>query len=189
MKERPILFSGPMVRAILNGRKTQTRRVCKLNAAGRVQLRGRNWHIYDPASINACPYGLPGDRLWVRETFQPARGGYRYRADHPGLTTLRPWKPSIFMPRAASRITLEIVKVRIERLVDISENDAMAEGWSLGPLGYSDAVELRGWPLEPETIDTAREWYQKLWDSINGDKHPWASNPWVWVVEFKNVTP
>jgi len=160
MKERPIIFSAPMVRAILDGRKTQTRRVVTFNASHRVQLAHKNWHIEDPDAILACPYGVPGDRLWVRETW---RGGDiicygpHYHADEEWHKNAG-WKSPMCMPRWASRITLEITDVRVQRLQDISEEDAQAE--------------------------SAKE----FWDSIDGKSHPWSSNPWVWVVTFKRVT-
>jgi hypothetical protein len=148
MKERPILFSAPMVRAILDGRKTQTRRVIKEKL-----MRGEGAHV------NNCQYGKPGDRLWVRETFcyHDYLARYLYKAD--GVTGVK-WKPSIFMPRIASRIMLEITGIRVERLQDISEEDAIAEGW-------------------PKSSD----WYRSLWESING-QGSWVLNPWVWVIEF-----
>lgn len=146
-KDKPILMSGPMVRAILEGRKTQTRRLCKLNAAGRVSLGGRNWHTDDPEAVHACPFGQPGDRLWVRETWgvdccvglkdrdcidlaHAACVVYRATDETPdnGQSWARRWRPSIHMPRWASRITLEVVSVRVERVQDISEEDAIAEG-------------------------------------------------------------
>jgi hypothetical protein len=203
MKERPILFSAPMVRAILAGTKTQTRRVVKPQPPGTVlspTMVARDAAApsgysfisdeYDDMLLT-CPYGAPGDRLWVRETWgrdQADNGGDRhwnrivYRAD-PGEQALDngtpvPWKPSIHMPRWASRITLEVTGVRVERLQDISVADAMAEG----------VVEvnenLRG--LEP-----CMEWryaYEDLWESING-AGSWDANPWVWVVEFKRGDP
>lgn len=170
MKERGILFSGAMVRAILEGRKTQTRRVCKLNSAGRVELLGRNWHVHDKAAVNACPYGLPGDRLWVRETWAKPYLNCDpvYRADYKGAGILK-WKPSIFMPIGVSRINLEIVNVRVERLKDMTAADAVAEGIT----DYTDENEV--WS------------YAQLWNSINGKKYPWSSNPWVWVIEFKRI--
>ena len=152
MKERPILFSGPMVRAILNGVKSQTRRAVKLNAAGRVEFIGRNWHCDDPDARLACPYGQPGDRLWVRETFQPLfadgvenhsetdwKTGKGYAISYPATDGIQEFldpddnissacKPSIHMPRWGSRILLEITGVRVERLQGISEADARAEG-------------------------------------------------------------
>jgi len=190
MKERPILFSGPMVRAILEGRKTQTRRIVK------PQPVETEWRRI------ACPYGQPGDRLWVKETFATkqvkgltiastkpndpeaemlARATHRfraYRADQwendevpEGMT----WRPSIYMPRWASRLTLAIVRVRVERLQDITEEDAIAEGSQEPAL-----VPIVGACL------TERAVYAKLWEAING-AGSWALNPWVWVVEFKRV--
>ena len=121
-----------------------------------------------------CPYGVHGDRLWVRETFQPVQLAtevtqWRYAAtDKRGLA---PWKPSIFMPRKASRITLENTRIRVERLQDISHRDALAEGVS-----YDVS--------KPEMHPIAM--YRKLWESING-KGSWAKNPWVWVIEFRKL--
>lgn len=187
MIERPILYSGPMVRAILADLKTQTRRVAKLNAAGRIDQRGRDWHPENPDAVLACPYGKVGDRLWVRETWRVTGGGaplkirdlnsaYRndlqFRADRDE-SYIDKYHPSIFMPRWASRITLEIVKVRLERLQDISRGDCMAEGCPF--------------PNMADGHPDPRQWYAELWDSINGKKYPWSSNPWVWVIEFKRV--
>lgn len=170
MKERPILFSAPMVRAILDGRKTQTRRVVKLR-------NGQYMPPSEKADINGwrqmlrnCPYGQPGDRLWVRETHFDAKrlneGRILYRAD--GDVSRFGWTPSIHMPRSASRITLEVTGVRVERLQDISEADAVAEGvvWEQG--------------------QTAINVFETLWESING-AGSWDANPWVWVVEFKRA--
>lgn len=216
MKERPILFSAPMVRALLDGTKTKTRRAVKLNAAGRVKAPGspKNWHPDDPDCAQACPYGQPGDRLWVRETwnwFDPeaipqARRGMRadftgrqgerqiewcaaYSADgplaYPGYEGRDHWRPSIHMPRWASRITLEIVSVRVERLQDISEADAMAEGCTKNHNGY-----FWGGPHAVSSLKqmpTATGAYRDLWKSINGPSS-WDANPWVWVVEFRRVT-
>lgn len=189
MKEKPILFSGPMVRAILEGRKTQTRRVVKRNASGRVELRGKQWHIEDPNAIKACPYGQPGERLWVKETHQWCEccGSVDYAADvnRPNQCrscdhSLGKWRPSIFMFRRSSRITLEIVAVRVERLQEISEADAIAEG-----------IERSGsdWESYDKRFDRfmmAESSYRSLWESINGEGS-WAANPWVWVVEFKKL--
>lgn len=197
MKERPILFSGAMVRAILAGSKTQTRRVVKsfksyVPAAAavvdcvkdvdglpsRVDMLGENSEL--------CPYGEPGDRLWVKETWRVARGKdknlrFGWVADDawsksfPEKVPVK-WclvhQPSIHMPRWASRITLEVVKVRVERLQDITEEDAKAEGCARfedDHGGYS-----------------ARVMFCELWESING-AGSWDLNPWVWVVEFKKV--
>lgn len=189
MTERPILFSAPMVRAILAGTKTQTRRVAK----GVVALHERTGeplaHLDSTGPRIACPFGKPGDRLWVRETFahiyrdntQPEErrdDDVAYKADHQGLDEYAygTWKPSIHMPRWASRIDLLIIGVRVERLQDISIADAMAEG----------VVEcnpsLRG-------LGSCMEWryaYEDLWTQINGPGS-WDLNPWVWVVEFKRL--
>jgi hypothetical protein len=191
VKERPILFSAPMVCAILAGTKTQTRRV--------VKPRGLPCWSVQPADIPRilpfCPYGQPGDRLWVREAFGDCTKGadimagmhydpplYRADADsygllgHDGLGPVYEeeirWRPSIHMPRKFSRITLEVTDVRVERLQDISEADAKAEG--CGP--------ATAYPHQ------YRDAYAALWEQINGPGS-WAANPWVWVVEFKRVTP
>ena len=178
MKERPILFSAPMVRAILVGTKTQTRRVVKLGPSGRAHFGGRNWHLGDPDVIKACPYGQLGDRLWVREAWMPVEHDsqpVRYRASNPSYAGK--WRPSIHMPRWASRILLEIGSVRVERLLDISEADAEAEGVDF----------IRRVPDVDETM-TAVELYEALWESINGPGS-WDANPFVWCVEFKRVQP
>lgn len=173
MKERPILFSASMVRAVLEGRKTQTRRVIKLNSDGRAQLYGKNWHLSDSDAIEACPYGIVGDRLWVREAWaQDLDCEVFYSADHQiKPSTIEKWRPSIFMPKSISRITLELTDVRVEHLQSITYIDAMNEGVNYEK-GYQDP----------------RESYQHLWDSINGKKYPWSSNPWIWVIEFHTVT-
>lgn len=203
VKERPILFSGPMVRAILEGRKTQTRRIMKqqpqLVVGDGNKITGAQWW-YDKGdfALNRktvvnflCPYGLVGDRLWVRETFSDLRGmgfdmPFAYRADSlkdygSGLQEDGDskrcrldygvkWTPSIHMPRVASRIALEITAVRVERLQDISEEDAKAEG-----------IERRA--LDPWN----RTAFMRLWQGINGPES-WANNPWVWVVEFRKCS-
>jgi hypothetical protein len=203
--ERPILFSGSMVRAILNDSKTQTRRIVKPQPSADMKaayLDGdSNWVFwsepvgeevakqwYPPGSDRGikCPYGKVGDRLWVRETWRPAMSDshecYAYKADDSYRCGYKPeseidpsavkWKPSIHMPRSVSRITLEITEIRIEQLQDISEEDAKAEG--VPPFDWND-----GWSLRPVPAFT------KLWDSINGTKYPWSSNPWVWCMNFK----
>lgn len=186
MKEHPILFSGDMAKAILDGRKTQTRRIVKPqpvevaepsgNSDGLIRLKASD----DCLSTwsDACPYGQAADHLWVKETFlNNALSGYPpvyfYRADSKDKPEDRKWKPSIFMPRIASRITLEITAVRVERLQDISSKDALAEG-----VDY-DVSKPDGWPIDR---------YRKLWESING-KGSWDKNPWVWVLEFKRIEP
>jgi hypothetical protein len=181
VRERPILFSGPMVRAILEGRKTQTRRI----------INPKWWRCLDPeneqdriAALSMCPYGQPGDRLWVRETWammpdcHPVDSYPVYRATDPGWddsnSGLR-WRPSIHMPRWASRITLEITCVRVERLCEISDEDAIAEG-------------ITEQEAEDPTYDGSQPaWaFMTLWDSINGFGS-WAANPFVWVVEFQPI--
>ena len=251
MNERGILFSAPMVRALLAGTKTQTRRVCEQqpypNGTWNVQLQDFQCHndflppsamlmdaggkaLYTTSDLEGweseCPYGLAGDRLWVRETWaKPAAldpGPTVYRADYPacvppGFENLPAvdeitWKPSIHMFRRDSRILLEIVSVRVERLNDISEADAKAEGviqldaddykrpevrtkegWALCPTcagtGLHDTLGPNGGvncDVDCRDCDTHVKLYQHLWESING-AGSWASNPWVWVVEFRRV--
>lgn len=227
MKERPILFSAPMVRAILDGSKTQTRRIVKpqpfIDEMGNFCWNGMNFgQDFDGPHIQAiasplpssrtkrvhCPYGKRGDRLWVRETWMPGydheadhengpQVSILYRADNEGRTVAAPnyelaeqweleysedgdpppsWRPSIHMPRWASRITLEITGVRVERLRDISEANCLAEGCTGGHgsiPGYSYNA-------------TPSEYFQHIWTSINGAGN-WDANPWVWVVEFRRV--
>lgn len=190
MADRPILFSGPMVRAILEGRKTQTRRVLKPSAYLRRynverRLNLSNQQLLDAeahaARVNLgqglpSPYGAPGDTLWVRETWAPSRfkagdPNYAYRADGEREGVGR-WRPSIHMPRFVSRLSLRVKSVRVERLQEISEADAIAEGIS---------------PVVGEYTGPARSEFAALWDSINAKSHPWASNPWCWVVEFEEI--
>lgn len=185
MKERPILFSGPMVRAIREGRKTQTRRVIKPQPECLQDVQAIQYHLAtgEPLIVGrGCPYGQPGDRLWVRETWQHCEhcGGVDYAADvnRPRNcrhcdATLGNWKPSIHMFREDARITLEIVGVRVERLQDISNEDCWNEG-------MSDATN-------PE-LKANRKWFSELWESINGPGS-WDLNPWMWVIEFKEVKP
>ena len=169
MKERPILFSAPMVRAILAGRKTQTRRIVKPQTAILTDGLARQLGVRPPAEQNApvipCPYGRPGDRLWVRETWSQGSGGHIiYRADHePATDTGTPSKW-----RADSRITLEITAARTERLHAITEAEALAEG------------------IQPQLGFSAVQCFAMLWDGING-LNAWAANPWVWVIEFRRV--
>lgn len=198
MKERPILFSAAMVRAILNGTKTQTRRVAKLTANGHVKEPGghRRWHTADFDARLACPYGQPGDLLWVREAWapHPLDGRfifYRERvACEAGFPVWSgPWKPGIHMPRWASRITLKITGVRVERLQDISDADARAEGIytsaARGIAGMDAVTRLDG----SEVIampGIPRMDYCTLWEQING-AGSWDANPLVWVIEFHPI--
>lgn len=244
MTDRPILFSAPMIRAILEGRKIVTRRIVKLPSdrgewvpstnggkTGRGELVAEHaviWNLTTGTTI-ASPYGDMGDRLWVRETW-----GYRgcgwsnmrpsvedfyieYQADgsrrtftHPrGFTQgiprepkrpkgqtdegrdaaldryWRQWRPSIFLPRWASRITLEITGIRVQRLHDISEEDARAEGAE--PIGITFQNDAAGSPRFVESLGGPyRDGFRILWAEING-ADSWTANPWVWVVSFKRV--
>ena len=202
MTERPILFSPPMVRAILAGSKTQTRRVV------RDQPQRGSWpwppmsESDQAAIVMHCPYGQPGDRLWVKETYwrDEEDGALLYAANpddfelvnhnkrDSGLPKYN-WRPSIFMPRWASRMTLEVTGVRVERLQDISEADAIAEGVDMQlPVDMPFAPGLE-WATVTMRPRSAREAYIHLWNSINAKRVPWASNPWIWVLEFRRVKP
>ncbi|KHJ64703.1 hypothetical protein [Burkholderia glumae] len=196
MKERPIIFSAPMVRAILDGRKTQTRRVAK-EFAGKDNLDAILRRF---PNQQGCPHGEPGDRLWVRESFwgcdAPGFGdqpcvvyddewhGKEYRP-----AEIRPWArkfgriPAIHMPRDCSRITLEITGVRVERLHGISEQDAVAEGIDKTASGFWSTYGQR----EVDGTFSPRSSFQSLWESINGP-FSWEANPWVWVIEFARIT-
>lgn len=246
MGERPILFSGAMVRALLAGTKTQTRRVVKSVELARGEARGvrvapgtfcyldfdgvpgLSWRPfggsptvpYPPEKVaTACPYGAPGDRLWVRETWRTeelADGtdgvrfpdgafcacentpevGDAWGSQHSAKSARRGtvWRPSIHMPRWASRLTLEVTGVRVERLQDISEADARAEGAQVVPFYPDDGFPLSdGWTHVGDDgkcvlYTSARDSFRALWESING-ADSWVANPWVWVVAFKRVTP
>jgi hypothetical protein len=206
MKERPILFSGPMVKAILDGRKTQTRRVVFKDDCQECHqpwwCAGTHWQNGD--ELLHCPYGQGGDRLWVRETFcvgyeyepdkftampfdgceNTRKAFYRATDDDANGEPKRPWKPSIHMPRWASRITLEIVSVRVERLQNIGEADAIAEG-----IDEWEEMFRCGPDSDPCWTRDARLAYAWLWNSINAKRgFGWDVNPWVWVIEFKVVT-
>lgn len=195
IKERPILFSAPMVRAILEGRKTVTRRP--------VKGAGLKWleeftpeYVADPAN-SLCPFGKPGDRLYVRETFNRtnpggADGVYYYRADGEfpksigggKFTNAESWKPSIHMPRIASRILLEITDVRVERLWDIDDEQSFAEGIYSNP----EVNDMYTADSDHHTSKRggARSAFIHLWESTSGD---WNGNPWVWAISFRKVTP
>lgn len=217
-----------MVRAILEGRKTQTRRVAKPFGDNVRVIEGvpKGYLPGCPKGfVIDCPYGVPGDRLWVKETWRPetdwigekmlaTSADIRFAADgedgqqrwcdipesqRQTATAMlsravdgadgRKWHPSIFMPRWASRIALEIVKVRVERVQDISEPDAKAEGISVLPL-QSDSDPSAWYQSEPgvNQARNARSSYRMLWDSINAKRgFGWDKNPWVWVVEFRRV--
>lgn len=235
ISEKPIIFSGPMVKAILDGRKTQTRRVvkgpipegatsCGVFSTRDDTLNGR-WQFLDgdPEDADswgwigedfACPYGKPGDRLWVRETFcqktedgrfvynsegnldpscyhyaadgyevlkDDGDGGTEYRKDG---STASPWKPSIFMPRDACRILLEITDIRVQRLQEISEADAKCEG-----VGKQFLISVAvGGVGKNETMSVSyRCGFRSVWNAINKPMHGWDANPWIWCVSFKTV--
>ena len=210
MKERPILFSAPMVRAILEGRKTQTRRVVKPQPTPEAWTGPIHCEWYVPTKVDrhgeeypgaqvfgfanedegwVCPYGVPGDRLWVRESYwQHKHIGMKYLDESIASNSLCNYRkvPGIHMRRGLSRLTLEITGVRVERVQDVSEEDAKAEGLAaiIGCAGTINAWES---PAVYNGRALATDAYADLWDSINGKKHPWASNPWVWVIEFKRI--
>lgn len=213
-RERPILFSAPMVRAILDDRKTQSRRILKATVSStlakfhRVDKFGNA--IFTDGTVVRCPYGQPGDQLWVRETFYidwtPLDEGplpkewpddlpddcIYYLADGNCCAQIpecqcasegKPrWRPSIHMPRWASRITLEITGVRVERLQDISDEDAIAEGC---PGSFIPATCFNGEISGPGGQLPAEE-FAELWESINGPGS-WERNDWCWVLEFRRV--
>lgn len=189
-KERPILFSGEMVRRILAGDKMQTRRVIKHQPNDKgLWPRGTAPGEYE----TDCPYGAIGDRLWVREKVALCmpqgdfpRGIAYFATDSHRCSPHIKWCPSIHMPREASRITLEITNVRVERLEDISEGDAEAEGVQIPVTPDGSWLRCISKKYVPEA-PTFREHFRMLWEEINGKKHPWNSNPWVWVIEFKKV--
>lgn len=210
MKERQILFSAPMVRALIAGTKTQTRRVvANVDPDGTVwrsrhRMEGiRSLTEAPPDILDWCPYGQPGDRLWVRETWNRTNPGgddgvYYYRADthFPASIGGGPiwsdalWRPSIFMPRAASRILLEVTDVRVERLQDISDADAIAEGIETMPEHDKNArptgrtLGLERWPGDEPHWGRPQDAYAALWESING-AGSWDANPFVWAVSFR----
>jgi hypothetical protein len=199
VKERPILFSAPMVRAIMAGTKTQTRRAVKRFALEWLTMQnGFNAKFVALPENNLSPYGYAGDRLWVRETWarDDEDGALFYRADVglggdaddwernrlDGAPRYR-WRPSIHIPRWASRTTLDVSGLRIERLQDISEADALAEG--IVPAGDGNGFQLADTThYSGNPIDS----YFSLWEHINGPGSVEA-NPWVWVVEFRRVQP
>ena len=214
MKIKPILFSTPMIRALLDGRKTQTRRVVKVQPNTRhyqIEFEGGFLKEYSRVAgcwylerKQPCPYGKVGDLLWVRETFSDndslnkhllLSGNPKvfYAADlHHSVTKvptkyrLGRWKPSIFMPRWASRLTLKINNVRVERLQDISESDAYEEGIDTEGAAYNTAEHYQSGGSSIQGRSPAVFAFIDLWQSING-KGSWYLNPWVWVLEFEVI--
>lgn len=202
MKERGMIFNADMVRAILDGRKTQTRRPIKWKQTRFTEIGeredGSKWPWSEDAEHacdfwHPCPFGAVGDRIWVRETWNKYGGLLTYRADHDWIDDMRKetvctakWVPSIHMPRWASRILLEITDVRVEQLNAISEEDAEAEGIDMEALYDSqdcyDCIADHNMTGRP-TVTGA---FKYLWESIYGEEG-WKSNPWVWVIEFKRI--
>ncbi|CZV58092.1 hypothetical protein VRM69_000183 [Enterobacter hormaechei] len=228
MKERGMIFNGEMVRAILDGRKTQTRRVIAsvghdncLPLQKRTKTKdGIYTHVMDAPIYGLCPFGKIGDRIWVRETWSDVNldgaPAVAYRADDEVYDLMEDeslldedgafnyqdprvckcqfaawhsdlisgiegnWRPSIHMPRWASRLTLEITGVRVERLRSISQADAIAEGAPPSHPSIDAVSRDYGYP------DFSRSWYGQTWQSIYGEES-WQTNPWVWVIEFKRV--
>ncbi len=210
MKSTPILFIGPMVRLILEGRKTQTRRIIKPQPpeGGLCEFEGKDFGdprtVYHPDDAMErecddsgpfwkCPYGQPGDRLWVRETWQECLkcGSVEFLSDCNKSLCCRhcdallfKWKPSIHIPRWASRIDLEIISVRVERLNDISEEDAKAEG-ALPELLFADLYASTRLDTHFHG-STYKDGFRFVWESINGPGS-WDANPWVWRIEFRKL--
>lgn len=221
----PILMSGPMVRATLReiNPKTQTRRMVKtlpqpFTGANSIEPNEgypgewSPWKDGERQTSILCPYGVPGDRLWVRETWQRGRdfevsespfGIERdriyYRADQQGAYAIsgRPWRPGIHLRREHSRITLELTDVRVERLQEITAEDAKAEGapYYVGGEGPVSEAALRCEPGYWHGIEGYRQGFEHLWGEINGwqgepkARCRWQSNPWVWALTFKRITP
>lgn len=226
MKERPILFSGPMVRAIVTGQKTVTRRAMKHQPCRQpvmVPNGGANFWtnpLYIQGAMmgsqnHGCPYGQPGDRLWVRETWledPEDDGSWAYtqymgckgsqlsdipkRFQKPEHCIFREnwkgpamlWRPSIHMPRWASRILLEVTDVRVERLQDIREDQVLDEGIGDHRFDCDRPVEPDGYPACSCGSIGYIDAFADLWNTING-RGAWDANPWVWVVEFKRIEP
>ena len=213
MKETGLMFKAPLVRAILSGQKTQTRRIAKdvrhpdlgnWYAPGALVLEGEPQHVIH----RACPWGQPGDRIYVRETFGYGGDAYTpdiyFRADQPEAPIQGCWHPAIHMRKADARIWLDVTGVRVERLQDITEADADAEGcerldaeryerdWTLCPkcggTRLHDALGSGGGVIHDVDClecDTYVKRFRHLWESTGGD---WSANPWVWVIDFKLIT-
>lgn len=215
-KERPILFSTPMVQAILEGRKTMTRRVVKDEPKGEPWIFSNmeedhawfKWNLPPSSFVSRkCPYGQAGDILWVRETWCDYNDGYSeehahlkspephylYRADCKEFEKAKIWRPSIFMPRSACRLRLKITDIKVERLQDISEEDAIAEGieWKIKYPEESPNTKYYRDYLFADRLAfgigfKAKQSFRSLWHKINGEES-WNANPWVWVVSFQKI--
>lgn len=230
MSERPILMSGPMIRAILAGQKSMTRRTVKgpvtfLGGSGQEAdlscwgwfFDGPDFHGYavlergldgrhDHGNVSIpCPYGEPGDNLWVRETWATIKGnGIRtvYRADGEPVDTLRGtpipnmrWQPSIFLRRGASRLSLAVTDIRVERVQSISDADVVAEGITAESVaalwaGASRKARKQAWGIDDPPFGSMAPYalWHLAWAIINGAES-WFSNPWVWVVGFRRIAP
>lgn len=199
--ERPILFSTHMVQIILEGKKTQTRRIIKGDIITGFDVKDRVPVVMKVEGNTAkgksikCPYGKPGDILWVRETWcrKLKNGNYAYKADRPNEPGYLQacyddavWRPSIYMPRGATRIFLRVTNVRVERLKDITEDDAKNEGIkSYWAEPHKNTPPFVGTGL----CHNRREAFKELWDSLNSKRgYGWDANPWVWVIEFERVS-
>ena len=185
MATKPILFSGPMVRAILDGNKTQTRRVVKLDVARDNRFpTGKHtvMNIRDPEAVKYAPY-QKGDIMWVRETFCDCEEGACFRAT-PVECTPGKWRPSIFMPKHVCRIFLKITDIRTEWLRDLSHEDALAEGIVEQSGGFAVENPSGGWIRTVDPVQT----FSTLWDSLNAKRgFGWEASPWVWVIEFERT--
>lgn len=199
MKETGLMFKAPLVRAILEGRKTQTRRIVKpqpapdkrfqgwiLDSTDRKRIGKASWGhgtggLVSDIECIGSPCGKPGDRIYVRETFAPYERDCFYRADS-GSTAMGPWKPAIHMPKELARIWLEVTGVRVERLQDISESDCWAEGVEEVMYEFDGVSQCEMAKRLGCCIDDAKPLFAQLWESTGGD---WDANPWVWVVDFK----
>lgn len=211
MTERGMIFNGEMVRAILDGRKTQTRRPYNWKRQPAMEMAERDdgslWPWAEDCENGGdiwiqCPFGEVGDRIWVRETFGDCGERLVFRADSDdgAKCKVKRWTPSIHMPRAASRILLEITDVRVERLNSISDADCIAEGIIPVPKDRDDDHQFwRDYHLSGDgtfCVHSPRESFESLWKSVRGksfeqeeDAGPgsWQANPWVWVIEFKRI--
>ena len=200
MKEHPIIFNESMVRAVLDGRKTQTRRVIA-TPPYEVWDHGGSIRVTRPRKFSDeycrlhpadCPYGESGDVLWVRETWSDYNDLLFYKASYQG-NSIKKWKPSIHMPRSAARIFLEVKRIRVGQLQDISEKDAESEGVIFE--GYSsvfgESINSEFWSTGIQDLPfsrTPKKSFENLWNHINAKNgYPWDSNPWVWVIDFEKV--